>query len=388
MTCKIQSLTNSCTACCACINICPPDAISMVENVEGFRYPSINSSKCTECGLCDKVCPELNFDINKRAPLIKRAYYGWHNDENIRKKSSSGGAFSAIAENVLKKRGLIFGAVYDYSQKMVMHKSTEDVDLSALRKSKYVQSYIGDAFRKVKKYLIDNREVFFVGTPCQVSGLQSYLGKEYKNLITCDLICHGVPPMKLLNDHLFLLEKKFRTTIVDVDFRPKTVSWSMFLLKCLFSNGNKYEMPHFLDCYFSAFIKNLSLRRSCYQCNYCEKQHHSDLTLADFWGYRRLNPNINDERGLSLILINTEKGESVVKELQNMTLNAIDWKYAEYAFRQRTQESYNESSRDQFFNYYSTKGWKKASKKFQLAGTFRSRLRYFIIRNFITKFKK
>lgn len=387
MTCKIQSLTTACTACCACFNICPPDAISMVENAEGFRYPSINSSKCTECGLCDKVCPELNFDINKKAP-IKRAYYGWHNDEDIRKKSSSGGVFSALAENVIKNNGVVFGAVHDLSQERVKHQSTEDVDLSALRKSKYVQSYIGDAFRKVKKYLIDNREVLFVGTPCQVAGLQSYIGNEYKNLITCDLICHGVPPMKLLNDHCSLIEKQFKKTIVNVDFRPKTNGWSAHQLKCLYSDGSKYEMPSSYDGYFSAFLKNLSLRRSCYQCNYSNKQHRADLTIADYWGYRRLNPNINDERGLSLILVNTEKGESVVKELQNITLNAIDWIYAEDVFHQRTQESYNESSRNRFFNYYLTKGWKKTIYKFTLAGTFRARLRYFIIQNFITKFKK
>ncbi len=383
---KIVVIGDACTACSACFNICKQDAVLMLENKEGFCYPNIDTTKCIDCGQCDAICPELN--KNKEADLIQSAFYGWHEDELIRAKSSSGGAFSALADRVLNKKGIVFGAIHDLHQKKVFHASTDEIDLSALRKSKYVQSCIGTAFRVVEKFLKEGEEIFFTGTPCQISGLRAYLRKDYPNLLTCDFICHGVPSMKLLNDHLLLLEKKFKSYIVEVDFRPKTHGWSVQTLKCVFSNGSEYQMSHQFDGYLSAFYTNLSLRRSCYQCRYSDKQHQADLTLADYWGYRRFNPDIKDEKGLSLVIANTCKGEHAVNGLQNMVRKAIDWKYAEYAYFPRNDTIFNKERRDNFFSYYVTKGWKKAISNFQLEGTYKLRMNNFIVNNILNKFRK
>jgi NAD-dependent dihydropyrimidine dehydrogenase PreA subunit len=371
---KILDLASKCTGCFACFNICSQDALKMTENAEGFLYPEIDVEKCTSCGLCDKVCPELKTDKAEVTPQVKKAFYGWHNDPDIRKKSSSGGFFSLLSENILKDSGVVFGAVHDLISKVVIHKSTLESGLPEMRKSKYVQSYIGNAFRSVKELLIQDKRVLFAGTPCQVAGLLSYLGKNYDNLITCDFICHGVPPMKLLNNHLSELEKKHNSVISEVDFRPKSEGWSYYELKCTFENGTIYHSPSCYDTYFTAFFTNLSLRSSCFQCSYSHKQHDSDITLADFWGYRNYKPAINDEKGISLALVNSTKGERLIKNLENYTINELEWKYAEYVFQKRTPENYRLKERDSFYALYLKKGYRKANRKLNLSGSFKSKI--------------
>jgi coenzyme F420-reducing hydrogenase beta subunit len=356
----------------------------MEENNEGFLYPGIDSSKCINCGRCDAICPELN-KVNAES-INQSAFYGWHKNEAIRANSSSGGAFSAIAEQVLDRGGVVFGAIHDLNQKKVRHVSTNEFVLPAFRKSKYVQSYIGKTFREVEKCLREEREVFFIGTPCQVGGLKAYLKKDYFNLLACDFICHGVPPMKLLNDHLKLLEKKYKSKIVTVDFRPKTCGWSIYTLKCTFSNDFEYKKNHAFDGYFAAFLNNLSLRSSCYQCQYSNKQHQADLTIADYWGYRRFNADINDEKGLSLIITNTSKGKLAINKLRNMIIKPINWKYAEYVFCQHDKDGYYKNLRNEFFNYYLSNGWKRTISRFRLQGTLRSKAQN-MIRNILKKFK-
>ena len=166
---------------------------------------------------------------------------------------------------------------------MVIHKSTDEIDLNDIRKAKYVQSYIGNAFAKVEMELKLGRMVLFMGTPCQVAGLNSFLNRNYGNLITCDFICHGVPPMKLLLNHYSLLEKRMGSGMIRFDFRPKTNGWSRQMILFEFRNGKTYCRPFYLDPYFNAFYKNISLRSSCYKCKYADKQHAADITLADFW---------------------------------------------------------------------------------------------------------
>jgi len=369
----------SCTGCCGCYNVCPRNAISMEENVEGFVYPNIDLSKCTECGLCKKKCQKLNgSDFDNNMSVVQKAFYGWHNNETVRFKSSSGGIFSALAERCLEKNGIVFGAAYDCVQKKVIHKCTKDIDLKTLRKSKYVQSYIGNSFSRVKKMLNNNKDILFVGTPCQIAGLNKFLGNSVDNLITCDFICHGVPSMKLLNDHCMLLEKKIKTNIIDIDFRPKTKGWSSHAMKFFFHNETTHEIPANKDAYLTFFYKNLSLRKSCYGCSYCDKQHNSDLTIADYWGYRRLNPNIGDERGISLLIANTKKGEAVINTLTNVSIKEIEWKYAEYVFTSRDQNSYNDIARNNFFRYYVEYGWEKTIKKFHFTENCMSSLKQYI----------
>jgi NAD-dependent dihydropyrimidine dehydrogenase PreA subunit len=234
---KILEIKDRCTACMTCYNICKVKAIAMLEDDEGFWHPQIDESTCTNCLLCEKICPEINEDDNKITNLIQKAYYGWHNDDNIRERSSSGGAFTAFADYILKNNGVVYGAVYDNEKQMVLHKSTDECSLDAMRKSKYVQSYIGDSFNKVKANLQQGKKIFYVGTPCQIAGLKMFCDDE--NLITCDFICHGVPPMSLLLEDFKLLENKYHDKIINFDFRPKVKSWSFDFFQFLLNLGKE-----------------------------------------------------------------------------------------------------------------------------------------------------
>jgi coenzyme F420-reducing hydrogenase beta subunit len=383
---RILTIEDQCTACSACYSICTDKAIKLIENDEGFYYPNIETSFCTDCGKCDAICPELN--KKNKVDLIQSVFYGWHRNENIRANSSSGGVFSALADYVIRNNGVVFGAIYNLKNKKVCHISTDEIDLSAIRKSKYVESYIGDSFLIVQNHLKKGTKVLFTGTPCQVAGLQAFLKHDYPNLILCDFICHGVPPMKLLNDHLKLLERKYKSEIVEINFRPKTFGWSIQSLKCVFSNSSEYKKTSQFDGYFSAFLRNFALRKSCYKCRYSKNQHQSDITIADFWGYRKLDPKINDEKGISLIFANTTKGESVINEVQNIFLKTIDWKFAEYVFCHRNNIAFNIEKREYFFKYYLTFGWEKTISKLQLKGSFKARVKYFILNRLLGKNRK
>ncbi len=362
---EILTIGSKCTACMACYNICPVNAINMDENVEGFFFPSIDDSICINCKKCDNVCPEIKNNI-KAEKLEQKAYYGWHKDSNVRKASSSGGFFSIIAEYVIKKNGVVFGAVYNKNTKKVMHQSTLDVSLDELRKSKYVQSYIGNTYKQVKDLLNRNKLVLFVGTPCQVSGLQSFVG-ENPMLITCDFICHGVPSMKLLNEDLDFYSKKSRQKVVSFDFRPKIESWHQDFLSIIFEDNTK-NIRWQNNGFYSGFMKNINLRRSCYRCRYSNIQHSSDFSIADFWGYYKYDKSIFDNRGISLILVNTKKGDNLLNILRSNkhTLNEINWKYANYVFRERTEKNYSLKKRDRFFKDVFDFGYYKAVKKNKL----------------------
>jgi len=375
---KIEQIKNRCTGCMACYNECPVDAILMEENKEGFHYPAVNYDECIDCKLCDAVCPELCINELKKTENVKKAFYGWHKNDDIRLQSSSGGLFTAFAEFILENQGVIYGAVYDFSLKMVIHKSTDKVSLDVLRKSKYVQSYIGNVFQSVKKKLKEDRYVMFVGTPCQAAGLKLYLKKKYDKLLLCDFICHGVPPMKLLNEYIIMLEKKYRSEHVGYDFRPKTSGWTAQVFKCNFKNGKVFTSSARFVGYLNCFYQNFSLRKSCYECSYCNNQHDSDITLADYWGYKKYKPEIYDDKGLSLLLVNTDKGISFLSEIpiESVTINPLAWKYAEYVFKKRDTECYNIKKRNAFFNYYLSHGYKSVIRKFKLEGRFVAKVKY------------
>ena len=220
---KILSIGDLCTGCFACQNACSKNAISLPENGEGFYEPVIDENLCIDCGLCDKTCPRVIAPTRYKA---QKAYYGWINDDDIRKKSSSGGLFSAIANYVIANGGIVYGASFNYSGDIRLEcHSNEKVGIEALRKSKYVQCHIGNAFRDIKTNLESGRQVMYCGTPCEVDGLKSYLRKDYENLITIDFICHGVPSMSLLRKHL---EYIGMTGATEIDFRPKRESWVDF----------------------------------------------------------------------------------------------------------------------------------------------------------------
>ena len=304
-----------CCGCTACVSACPKNCISMSADREGFLYPVVDSVKCIDCGLCEKVCPVLHPVNNETEPLV---YAAINNNEAVRMQSSSGGIFTLIAEYVLEHGGVVFGACFD-SDWNVIHDYTETKDgLARFRGSKYVQSHVGNSFTQVKTFLDSGREVLFSGTPCQVAGLKNYLRKPYSNLFTVDLVCHGVPSPEVWKKYLqetvsraYGIKKKkvvnFGDYISDISFRAKDKGWKKYNIKIIFRNGKIEMMPSFENPYMKAFLSNLSLRPSCYACP--TKLHHvqSDITLADFWGVNEIKPDIDDDKGCGLILINCEE---------------------------------------------------------------------------------
>lgn len=302
-----------CSGCMACRNACPKNVIN-IRNIDGFEYPEIDKENCINCGLCRKVCPIISEEARKESKKI--VYACKANDEKIRMNSSSGGIFTLVAEKILEEKGVVFAARFN-EEFEVIHDYTESVsELDYYRGSKYLQSKIGMSYKNVKKFLIEKRKVLFVGTPCQVDGLLSYLGKKYENLYTIDLICHGVPSEKVWKKYLLYKQKKHNSKIQNVNFRRKEeAGWSNFQM--YLKSALKEEMEnHNKDPYMKLFLENYDLRESCYQCNSKNENRKSDLTIADYWGINDIRKEFNDEKGVSAVIVNTEKGELLFEKIK------------------------------------------------------------------------
>lgn len=307
-----------CTGCAACVNSCPHDAIVMTEGVDKFLYPKINTKKCVECRLCEKSCPVITplKNENEKRP---RAYAAWNNYD--RRRSSSGGAFSSFARMTLSHDGIVFGAAFDENL-YCHHIEINDIkDLDLLRGAKYIQSSIGYIFRKVLMYLKNGTEVLFCGTPCQVAGLKTFLRKDYNNLITLDLVCHGVPSNALFQAYKNKLQNSstINGKINGFVFRKKD-GWG----KCsaIFVADKLSNLYGGDNLYMDAFDKCAIFRECCYKCQYTTTKRIGDCSLGDFWGIGRHGIPFKHSvvKGVSLILVNNEKGEKTIKCLQNTFL--------------------------------------------------------------------
>ncbi|MBR4287639.1 MAG: Coenzyme F420 hydrogenase/dehydrogenase, beta subunit C-terminal domain [Clostridia bacterium] len=313
-----------CTGCSACAHVCPKGCISMIANEHGFLYPQINNDICVECGACKKNCPVLNKTATEKSEEII-SYAAKTTDETIRKCSSSGGIFSAIAKKVIENNGIVYGAAFDgkFVVKHISVSSLDDLDL--LRRSKYVQSDLNNSFVSVKNNLTEGKTVLFTGTPCQVEGLLAYLKKPYDNLITMDFVCHGVPSPNVWEYYKTYLQKQYKSAITDVNFRDKTLGWKNSSIRIEFENSNVYCNLFRNDPYMNAFLANMDLRESCYTCKFKSVNHKSDITVADYWGIDKTNPEIDDDKGLSLVLINSDKGASLLNVIESsLTLTKTD----------------------------------------------------------------
>ncbi len=311
----ISNSRDNCPGCMACYNICPKQAIEIVENDEGFLYPVINEEKCIKCNLCSNICNKqasVNYD-EKHIKILA----AWSNDETTRLKSSSGGCFTEFAKYIFDNKGVVFGAGYN-KEFEVTHKEAHDLDdLNDLRGSKYVQSIIGDCYKKVKSYLESNKLVLFSGTPCQVAGLYKFLNRNYDNLYTCDLVCHGVPSPKVFRKYKLYLQKKYNSDINTINFRDKVKGWKIFSFTTIFKNGKKYSDTLSNDKYIKGFLNNIYLRPSCYDCKYSKIPRQADISLGDFWGVQEKYSELDDDKGTSLLLINSKKGEELLDKCSN-----------------------------------------------------------------------
>ena len=317
----LETALELCNGCHTCYSLCPKKAIKMVVNTEGFLFPQINNESCIECGLCEKICPVLN-------PITKEneqtaAYAIINNDEEIRLQSSSGGVFSAIAQDVIKQNGIVFGAKFD-SDFNVIHGYTDSIEgLLDFRGSKYVQSAIGEAYKDCKNFLEEGRQVLFSGTPFQIAGLQSFLGKNYDNLLLVDIICHGVPSPLLWTEYKRTLEKKFASRMVKTAFRRKDYGWKQYSLAVTFGNASEYCNTLRQDSYLKLFLKDVCLRESCYNCKYKTAKRIADITIADFWGIQNEYPELDDDKGTSFVITHSDKGQKIIDCLSNCTVKII-----------------------------------------------------------------
>lgn len=358
----IEDIQNYCTGCGTCIAICPTNAITMQKNKEGFEVPVIDKEKCIQCGKCVKMCHANKYSNTRNNANIEKAFYGRIKDnKEVLNYSSSGGIYYVLANKTIKEGGITYGAVLNKENWKVEHLSSEESSLKAQMKSKYVQSSTYKAFAKVKEDLEKGKQVLFCGTPCQVAGLKKLVG-ERENLITIDFICHGVPSPAILKDKIAELEKQYQSKVKEIFFRTKYNNWSMQKLFVEFENGKVYFMDANNDDYFRLFLNNYILRTSCYQCQYSNEKHVADITLADYWGIKQFSPEENDEKGMSLILINTAKGQALLDSIaEQLEMKPLPLEKARYVYK--SHDTYSESKRTVFFKEYIKNGYTAAVNK-------------------------
>ena len=303
-----------CCGCTACASICAHNAITMQPDVMGFLYPVVDTDKCIDCGLCEKVCAfNDHYDTGLNLPRPD-AYAARHKDVNEVETSRSGAAFIAISDWILRQGGAVYGAGYTDHFRVVHKRAMTKEERDEFKGSKYVQSDLRGVFRQVKQDLKNGMIVLFSGTPCQTSGLNSYVGKKLReNLYLVDIVCHGVPGPYIWRDYLDFLEKKRGDKICWVNFRDKQMfGWSAHREVFKFVKGGGKMSFTYL------FYQHIMFRHSCGKCHFCNTKRPSDITIADFWGWQKTAPNINkDDKGVSLVLVNTEKGRKLFEAIRN-----------------------------------------------------------------------
>ena len=284
----------------------------MEENEEGFLEPVVNEEKCISCGLCLKRCPQLQENSKDKLQIESYAAQSKNKEELL--KSSSGGIFSVLATRILNKNGVIYGAAFKDNLNVEHIEITKIEELDLLRGSKYVQSNTLDTFSRVKGNLENNKYVLYTGTPCQIAGLKQFLRKDYNNLITIDIVCHGVPSPKLFKKYKQNLEEKQKSKITKFSFRDKTKNGWGLNLKIQYENNKLNNKKHIYDSYYKSFLNGDTYRECCYSCKYANLQRIGDITLADFWGIENIKNDFNIKDGVSAILVNTEKGRKIFNE--------------------------------------------------------------------------
>lgn len=305
----IEGIEYLCTGCGACISVCPTGALKMDRDAEGFDQPAVDEEKCIACGACVERCQVDNApSVNE--PIRVAGCYA--SDPAVRAAGSSGGIFGLLADTVLRQGGVVFGAVYDAATRSVVHKSTEEVDLARILRSKYAQSDAHRCYRDVRAMLKSGRRVLFCGTPCQVAGLSLYLGGMREGLLTVDFFCHGVPSPGMFSDYVRLKEAGRGTLVSDVTFREKEHGWREQHMRWYYADGTSEEEASLDNCQYFFFLHNYSLRKSCYGCD-LYRRHASDVTLADYW---LIDEESDDDLGTSLVLANTQKGEAALGSLK------------------------------------------------------------------------
>lgn len=359
----------SCCGCRACEQVCKRACIKMNADEEGFLYPDIDNDKCINCGMCKKVCPidkDTTSGLNFEEPFV---YAAWHKDNEILKESSSGGVFTALAQYILDRNGVVFGCSLDEDMVAKHVRIDSKDDLYKLRGSKYVQSDTNDTFAQVKQLIKEGKYILYTGTPCQIAGLKSFIGPNSENLITVDLICHGVPSPKIFDYYIKHLSKKHNGKIMDFSFRDKSkYGWGEYGFRYKISKNNKIykrDVAGNLSPYGYAFFRNYLQRPVCYKCQYTTTKREGDITLADFWGVDRIHPEIDPNNGISLVIVNTEKGKKVFGDLDEK-INKVSSTLENAKLQNNHLENSSDKpeARDYIYKEIDKLGFEEAAKRY------------------------
>lgn len=341
-----------CTGCRACELSCPKNCINMKEDHEGFIYPVIDKTKCIDCGKCLKVCPVIN-NIKTKDKLDKKEVYGYKIDnKSTLLLSSSGGAFTSIVESFCYDNFVIFGVKFDENLNAVHDFIQDKKDIQMFRKSKYVQSDVKDSYKKAKEFLNKGCKVLFTGTPCQIAGLKKYLNKEYENLLSVEIICHGVPSKKVLNKYLEFEENKYNSKVKSINFREKVEKdgkYNSRNLKLVLENGKEIVEDSQKNIYLKGFHKGLFYRPSCYTCKFANTNRNADITIADSWGIENIYKDIDVHQGHSLVILNTKKGKEYFNTNQEETIK-LDEQFVINNNAQYSRPTKVHKNREKFFN--------------------------------------
>ena len=351
-----------CCGCNACVSSCPDNCIKLKPDSEGFEYIDIDVSTCTNCGKCDRTCPMNKERETGKDPV---AYAAWARNEEIRGVSSSGGVFSVLAQKTLAEAGVVFGAAFNEEMHLEHTYVDKTENLEALRGSKYLQSDIANSFIEVRAFLKAGRQVLFSGTPCQIAGLKNFLKQPYENLLTVEVVCHGVVSPKVFKAYKQLREKDNGSKTERIEFRNKKFGWKIFSVVLSFANKKLYSKKLSDDPYMRGFLRNLYLRPACHECQFSTIPRVSDIALGDFWGVYGINKDLDDDKGTSVVLAQTNKGKDFFESCKD-ELVVHDAKLSD-AIKVNSaivKSALPDKRRESFFRDFNKMPYEKVEKKY------------------------
>lgn len=357
----------NCCGCNACGDVCPKDSITFHVDKEGFWYPKVNMDTCIDCHLCEKVCP-----IIEKAEYIERyhspkIYAAYTIDETIRLDSTSGGIHSMLAKSIYSQHGYVGGAIYNEDHTVSHIVSSLPSQLEEIRSSKYLQSSMEGQYKEIKNLLKRGEKVFYCAAPCQIQALYKFLRKDYDNLITCDFICRGVNSPKVFLSYMSMLEKRYGSKATKIKFKAKKWGWHNFSIRINFQNGKEYCKDRDHDLFYIGYLQYGNFARpSCYNCQFKGFPQKADITLADFWGIEYFDSEMDQDKGTSLVMINSKKGENLFNSIKG----TIKWKEFSMDEAKRGNRAMDSSlkpiaeDRDAFFNAINDKPFEQVAKEF------------------------
>ncbi|EOS13046.1 hypothetical protein C802_01791 [Phocaeicola sartorii] len=378
-----------CCGCNACGDVCAHKAITFQTDIEGFWYPKVDKDRCTNCGLCEKICPIISKATAKRFNVAK-VFAAYNKDEEVRLDSTSGGIHSAFANVMYERNAYVCGAIYNKDYTVSHFTSPDRSLLPKIRSSKYLQSSMEGQFKQIRELLRKEKSVFYCGTPCQVHALYNFLGKDNPNLITCDFICRGVNSPKVFLSYMDMLEQQYGAKATEIKFKNKKWGWHNFSLRVDFANGKQYCKDRWHDLYFIGYLQSGNFARpSCYECQFKGFPQKADITLADFWGIENVDPSMDQDKGTSLVMVNSQRGLELFEAIKK---NVV-WKEFSMADAQNGNPAIDSSlkaasdNRKAFFEAVDQCSFDKVAKQFFPLPTMANRL-HLNIKNLLRKVKR